>query len=1386
MGAALGLLGLALLLWLLFGEPPPRQVEVEPAGEVERVEPVPQPAPPPAADAPEPPPAAVGPFQRQIAVRLAQREAPSERIAGGLRVSAREVAWDDTEGRPFLRAVAIEATLRFGPDVEGALAIEAMTLRSPVVNLIREPGDELWNYERVLAGVLDDGTDGRPRDGGARVTVSDARVIDGRVTVRTPGSPEPYRFRDVDALVARAIFGEPGAPGPRFQVARLTTVVTAPELDEPLAADLSDAPLQVRDDDVAFRFARLLLDDARLVDGAGEWEPGAPGFGLLLDSRVASTPLTDLRRFVPELPSEGTATFDLGVAPLPGGRTSIAIRNLVGRSGESRVRGTLDVLTGLPDGSRVTGLDLELESVRIALLERFIGPLPYAGTVTGPVSGSEDALRFDLFAQLTVPEVEGPTTAQVAGLAVAGPDGYELQELTADLEQFPLAALAPLAPGLPGEGFVTGRVALEGPPGRAPLSVDVRLTLAGGTASVTGTLDLTGAVPAYDLSGRLVGVQLPLLLQPDVPPVALTARFSVTGTGTRLRAMDSRLSLVGRFTGWRSGPGDGIRLQAAVDDGRLALDTAAVALASLSLRASGNWRFVSPGAGRIAYELRIGDLEPFGPYLPYLRDSPSGGALATQGELSGTLDRPRFAGRASGESLRYGAWAAEELEAEYRVRPPLPEELELVVTAAGVETPTEVAFRTARLEAEADGERFDIAFEGERSDQPGTAELVADGVLADNGARVAVFRRLRYEMDGSEWTLVRPARVRWGVDGAVLVEDFTVEQVDGEGRIAVDGRLPPSPARTLDVTVAALPVGDFVALAGRETVITGLLWADASIAGTAESPLLDVEFRFADAAVRDVGLDVLEGTVMFRAGQLAGELTAVVDTTVAGGELDATASVPAELTLEGLPELDVAERGPLDGLVTADRFPLRVLGPLTPDFEDPEGVLNGRVRVAGTMSEPVFDGELAVLDGAVTVVPLEQRYGEIHADLVLERQRVVIRELRARSDGWAYATGEVRFVEAMRPEANLRLRFEGFRPVGVENQDDAALDGELRLAGPLSSPVVTGAVVVDDGAVPIPGLDGPELLEDGFDELALPADTVGAAADQGGWIENVSLDGVRVEAGDDLWFVSEEAQLRLGGELTLYRTAGEFTIFGTLTGDEGEFTIVAGPFVRRFEIVSAEVRFLGTAGVDPIVDITASRTVFGPDGEPINILVTIEGTLDSPELALATPGDAPVPQSELLSFVLFGQPSFALEEGGVPGQQVLEEVVVGGLFDVALLELEEELVGDLGLPFQFVRIRTVPGDIPGLGAPMVVIGTEITDDVFLTIDTGVSTLFGATGPAATWGAALRWRIDPEWTLDVGLEPVRPTWLLPGAVVLTPVLTTDQRQLTIDLRRRWTY
>jgi hypothetical protein len=89
----------------------------------------------------------------------------------------------------------------------------------------------------------------------------------------------------------------------------------------------------------------------------------------------------------------------------------------------------------------------------------------------------------------------------------------------------------------------------------------------------------------------------------------------------------------------------------------------------------------------------------------------------------------------------------------------------------------------------------------------------------------------------------------------------------------------------------------------------------------------------------------------------------------------------------------------------------------------------------------------------------------------------------------------------------------------------------------------------------------------------------------------------------------------------------------------------------------------------------------------------------------------------------------------------------------------------------------------------VVMGRELQDDVFLTVETGITALFGGGGagdsPVGTWAVRLDWAFDPRSRLRLAYEPVFLGRGLRGAGLSLP-LSPPRQQLLVEVRRRWVY
>jgi hypothetical protein len=1377
LGALGGALLFALLLalaWLWLARPPGERVAAEPDPAVAPpVEHVPAPAPRQGAQG-------VGATHQRVAAMLRERRPPLRPAAGPLRLRVERLELRDPRGRVMVAAESAVGLLQTGVDAD--ILLRSLTVRRPRVTLRRDAVGQDYNLLEWLER-WQEGAEPPVRRTRPLLLVRNLVVTGGHLEIHEPN--DLYLFRGIEARLPRVALQPPDGLGPDVVVAAASATFVRPATDLVLAVAAENARVRIPDE-TRFEIERLRLGDTRLTAVAGVWDAAGPGLGLYVTGRAAEVRLADLRAFAPDLPDEGSAAFDFELASLPDDRFALRLEGLDARVEGSVIAGRVAVIVGGAE-PELEFIDLRLDPLRLALVEPFTGPLPYAGTLTGRVTGDAAAVNFDVVARLTAPGyVTTPFTTRLEGSAALTAAGVRIRSLAAQLEQVPLAALRPLAPGLPLAGLVTGRVALTGPPGEVPLAVDVRLDLAEGIVVARGTLDLTGAVPAYDLTGQLVGVRLQEVLEPAVPPVFLTAAFTLRGAGTDPATARAAFDVAGAFTGWRAAPDDSLVVRGLLAGGVLELERLSLTLATLALDAAGRWAVFTDGGGAVRYALAVDGMTPFAPYLPFTREAVAAGYLHATGSLAGTLAAPRVEGEVRGRELRYGGWSSRLLEARYVFVPgePLPF-LHLDLDARDGVAPTIGAFRTLAADVRMAPPGLLATV---RVDRPldGPLEVVAEGIGPIAGRPEILLQRFHFQAGEERWVLADPATIRWGgAEGIVAVQGLRIQEVDGPGVLALDGPLPPTAVLPLRIEIAALPVDRFTDLLPEPFRLGGQLWGTAVAYGPADDPRVQMQIHLRDALVGDVPFMDLRGELSYADGVFLLDADGAMPDVPR--PLQVRARVPVLLSLAP-PGAALIDDGALDVRIEGDAIPLQALFALSPDVRDVTGWASGSIVLTGTPAAPVTRGVLRIDDGAVTLIALDRRYTEISGHVLLQEELIRIEYLRARSDGWATLAGTVRLEQLTRPVLSLEVELDRFRPLGAGAVRAAAATGRVTLTGDLAAPVLRGSITMDDGYVRIPDLGREDLLD--LDSPGVVPDVAigvpGAPRPpEEGLLDVLVIDNLRLRAGPDLWFVADDVRAQLSGDLTIHRQGDLFQIFGDLAGTRGTFTLTAGPIVRRFDLLSAQIRFLGTSPPNPALDIVATRRVMTPGGD-VEVEVRVGGTADRPTLALATEFGETIPEGELLSFLLFGQPTFALGTGPLPAGEVLEGLFLGGIADLASLQLEQVVLEDLGLPFDYFRIRPGTVGVAGLGAPTLEFGMEIAQDVFLTVDAGVAALFGGTAVAPTqWAVALEWRIDRQWTLELAVQPVhrgRYLGILPAVI---PIATTGQ-QAVVNIRRRWTY
>jgi translocation and assembly module TamB len=127
--------------------------------------------------------------------------------------------------------------------------------------------------------------------------------------------------------------------------------------------------------------------------------------------------------------------------------------------------------------------------------------------------------------------------------------------------------------------------------------------------------------------------------------------------------------------------------------------------------------------------------------------------------------------------------------------------------------------------------------------------------------------------------------------------------------------------------------------------------------------------------------------------------------------------------------------------------------------------------------------------------------------------------------------------------------------------------------------------------------------------------------------------------------------------------------------------------------------------MDPLLQLTAVHEVVQPGRDPLEILITVGGRLKAPVVTLSSDAQPPLPQTDLLSYLVFGTSSGSLMQRGGSGlagsgaaqvgalaAQQLSSVVVGTLFEEALADIEARS-GRFGLDVLRITAAELPEEL---------------------------------------------------------------------------------------------
>ncbi|HEX5829404.1 MAG TPA: translocation/assembly module TamB domain-containing protein, partial [Gemmatimonadaceae bacterium] len=698
----------------------------------------------------------------------------------------------------------------------------------------------------------------------------------------------------------------------------------------------------------------------------------------------------------------------------------------------------------------------------------------------------------------------------------------------------------------------------------------------------------------------------------------------------------------------------------------------------------------------------------------------------------------------------------------------------------------------------------------------GPALLASADVRADSLALTTTLDTLDITAGDDRWTLAIPATVRRDSLGLTL-DSLDARGVRG-GRVTAGGTAPVQGGIDVRARADALPLA-FLGLVGQVRLpLDGAASFALHGTGTREAPVFDFDGALDGARFGEVRLARLLANAGYAERRLRTRLSLQQGDSVL---LRGAATLPVDLALAPRPYRVLDE--PLTGSVRSERVDLSAIESFTTLVREARGTFLLNVDLGGTIAHPQLRGDLQVESGAARLPALGGvLVSDVRADVRFDGDSLLVRRLDAATRengnrGRLSLTGAMGFANWRAPVFDLALVATDFHAIDEPRVAvlDVSTDPALRLTGPFGAATLTGGIRVERGTIYLPGLtrkrvidlDDPEFYNVVDTTLSMNRTLLPAAPSA--LVRGLTLRNVGVELNDEVWLRGPEANINLGGRLNLTTTRPSqlgleadrprLALDGVLHATRGTYRLNLNVVQRTFEIEQGELRFFGDTELNPALDIHAVHTVrpYDPNAarQDVRIRAVITGTLAQPKLALESADNLALSESDLLSYLVTGGPSFAA--GGRSDDLVAARLALsslgsylgsrasGGFFDVVQFQtsgVDEQAFEGAGSAGAAILSGTRLG-----------LGVQISDRAFVTADAGLCQFgnvvggqgFNASDFAYSIGVKVDYRLSGALSLSAGVEPSTSQRFCradQGARGFAPT----PRQFTFDLVRTWRF
>ena len=1122
------------------------------------------------------------------------------------------------------------------------------------------------------------------------------------------------------------------------------------------------------------------------------------------------------------------------------------VRGAVSRVGG---RGELDILR--PAFTSFAGFDVNAASVDLRSIEYLFPNFPRLG---GTISGKAtlDSSWLDVrFSNADVVHRDGP--GDPSRLTGNGRVTWGEQFLTYDVDvqaqPLSLTMLARSYPTLPLLGVVSGPIRAKG------TLADLQITA--NMQGPAGALTFDGRVDAYPPgfgahgTGQLTALAVHQLLDASrlakgvVRPAVITGRYELALRGDSLANLDGTAAVeIARadVDGLRFFPSTA-RLRFA--ERRVFVDSLRVETTAATVLARGALGLPHGVSDSLRFRIFMDSLGGLRRYIegrageaPVLADSLSGSVSIT-GVARGRLDSLDLAGNLGGTELLFGRNRGRHVLGTFAIRNALANpvgtamlHIDTALVAGVVLDSVSTAVRFA--------DRSHATFHFGAHSGNGPSMRVVGNVTSVGGAIGAREAATRLTLDSvsmlvgqSRWQLIGSSHLTR--DSAGLALDSMVVGNRAGGRVALRGVVPMHTPVALELAADSIPLTDLGVLAQLQSPLAGYASIDGRVAGTRARPEITLLSQFRNVAYGGMRLDRASANGTYRDQRFDVGLDLYRNRVPV---LHATAAIPLDVRFFAIARLDA----PIRGSIRADTADLAIVEMLSPGVQKASGRVSANLDFVVSKTRKSVSGAVAVRNGEMLVQNLGIQLHGLTGDVKFDGARDSVQiDVRA----WSGATpasrlalrGFVSYADWEDPRFALSLYTRNFHALNRRSLASLFVssgEDSLRLVGSMDQAALTGTLRVERGEIYLPERDiaRKQVIDLRGDDLFQLLDStdyrnrqiVSAAPSR--LVQNTRFDGVRVDIGDEVWLRSREANIKLGGSLnvrsaerattlalgrngaadgtgTSDRTEYVPALEGKLNAERGTYTLdlAPAPVQRDFIVQNGTITFYGSADNNPYVDIRALHTVKRGGQSDLQITVHVVGPLaPNPSIELSS-NEGYLSTSDLVSYLITGRPTFALDERTQSVVQQASTVLLPTLTALAAQRIRSS-IGSWVDVLQFQGGTSQQLDNRSFQARQTFadyffgarVGGEkqISNNLFFSFSAGLCSLRndntgtnqqGVQGFVDALGGRLEYRFNPQLSVQAGTEPRTEALYCRNSPSLGSLVSTP-RQWGLSLLRTW--